>query len=70
MAGFLLDTDTISDFVRHHEGRVARHITMLGVDTEIVTSIIVAAELRFGAVKRNARRLTQRIAASHSVQNG
>lgn len=61
MTGYLLDTNTISDFVRHHQGQVARRLATLGTDVEIVTSIIVAAELRFGAVKRGARRLTQRI---------
>jgi tRNA(fMet)-specific endonuclease VapC len=58
--GFLLDTNIISDLVRHRHGRVAGRIRELAA-AEIVTSIIVAAELRFWAEKRRARRLEARI---------
>jgi predicted nucleic acid-binding protein len=40
--------------VRHHDGQVAQRIATLAADSEIVTNIIVAAELRFGAIKRGA----------------
>ncbi|MBV8131362.1 MAG: type II toxin-antitoxin system VapC family toxin [Alphaproteobacteria bacterium] len=60
--GYLLDTNMISDLVRHRQGAVARHIREIGEEA-IATSIIVAAELRFGAAKRGAQRLTQRIEA-------
>ena len=59
---YLLDTNMISDLVRHRQGAVARHIREIGEEA-IATSIIVAAELRFGAAKRGAQRLTQRIEA-------
>ncbi|HDH08932.1 MAG TPA: PIN domain-containing protein, partial [Gammaproteobacteria bacterium] len=47
---YLLDTNILSDLVRQPQGPVASHITRVGEET-ICTSIIVAAELRFGAVK-------------------
>src|SRR6516162_6932734 len=58
--GYLLDTNIISDLVRDAQGRVASRIRTIDAG-EIVTSIIVAAELRFGALKRNAKRLATRI---------
>jgi tRNA(fMet)-specific endonuclease VapC len=57
---YLLDADIISDLVRHRHGKVAQRIRELG-EAEIVTSIIVAAELRFGVEKRRARRLRTRV---------
>jgi tRNA(fMet)-specific endonuclease VapC len=58
----LLDTNIISDLVRHPQGVVARQVAAVGEDL-ICTSIIVAAELRFGAAKRNASRLTDQVEA-------
>ena len=60
--GYLLDTDTISDLVRHPYGRVAARLRIVG-QQDICTSIIVAAELRFGAVLSGDRDLTARIDA-------
>jgi tRNA(fMet)-specific endonuclease VapC len=45
---YLLNTNILSDLVRHPQGRVAARIAAVGEDT-ICTSIVVAAELRFGA---------------------
>ena len=53
----LLDTNILSDLVRHPQGAVAKRIAEVGEDA-ICTSIIVAAELRYGAVKRQSERLT------------
>jgi tRNA(fMet)-specific endonuclease VapC len=39
---------------------VARQITAVG-EAVVCTSILVAAELRFGAAKRNAQRLTDQV---------
>lgn len=59
---YLLDTNIVSDLVRHPQGGVAKHIAEVGEET-VCTSIIVAAELRFGAEKRNAMRLTDQVEA-------
>lgn len=60
MTRFLLDTNILSDLVRNPQGRVARHIARVGEDA-ICTSIIVAAELRLGAIKRGSERLTLQV---------
>jgi tRNA(fMet)-specific endonuclease VapC len=57
---YLLDTNILSDLVRHPQGRVAARIAAVGEDT-ICTSIIVAAELRFGAVKSGSKKLADRV---------
>ena len=57
---YLLDTNILSDLVRNPQGVVAAKITKAGEDT-VCTSVIVAAELRYGAAKSNSARLTERI---------
>lgn len=57
---FLLDTNILSDLVRHPQGIVADRIASEG-ETSVCTSIIVAAELRFGAVKRGSAQLTMQL---------
>lgn len=57
---YLLDTNILSDLVRRPQGVVARWIARLGEDA-VWTSIIVAAELRFGAAKKNAPQLTAQV---------
>lgn len=54
----LLDTNIISDLIRRPNGPVAARI-MAG--ETICTSIIVAAELRFGAAKRGSAQLSDRV---------
>jgi tRNA(fMet)-specific endonuclease VapC len=54
---YLLDTNIISALIRNPQGRVARHIRTIGED-RVCTSIIVAAELRYGAIKKGSARLT------------
>jgi tRNA(fMet)-specific endonuclease VapC len=58
-ARFLLDTNIISDLIRNAEGVVAAKIAQLASQQRLnlCTSILVAAELRFGAAKKNAPRL-------------
>lgn len=53
----LLDTNIVSDLVRRPQGRVAERIRNVG-ETQVSTSIIVAAELRYGAAKKGSQRLT------------
>ncbi len=57
---FLLDTNILSDLVRHPQGSVATRIAQHG-EFAVCTSIIVASELRFGAAKRNSPRLTAQV---------
>ena len=57
---YLLDTNILSDLVRQPQGAIARRITEKGEET-ICTSIIVAAELRFGAEKSGSDKLADRV---------
>ncbi|MBM3376515.1 MAG: type II toxin-antitoxin system VapC family toxin [Betaproteobacteria bacterium] len=59
---FLLDTNIVSALLRDPQGSIARKIEGVGEDA-ICTSIIVAAELRFGAKKRGLEELTRRVNA-------
>jgi tRNA(fMet)-specific endonuclease VapC len=59
---YLLDTSILSQLVRQPQGRVASRIAVVGEDN-VVTSIIVACELRYGAAKRGSRRLTRQVDA-------
>jgi tRNA(fMet)-specific endonuclease VapC len=58
---FLLDTNTISDLLRNPRGRVASRIAAVG-EGQVCTSVIVAAELRYGACKRSSTRLSEQLA--------
>ena len=60
MPGYLLDTNIISALVREPHGKLAQRIARAG-ERQVRTNIIVAAELRFGAVRRNSPRLTMAI---------
>ncbi len=57
---YLLDTNIVSDLIRHPQGPVARQIAAKGEDT-VCTSVIVAAELRYGAGKAGSKRLSERV---------
>jgi tRNA(fMet)-specific endonuclease VapC len=57
---YLLDTNILSDLVKHPQGKVFQRITEVGEDS-ICTSIIVVCELRFGAVKSGSSRLMQQL---------
>ena len=57
---YLLDTNILSDFVKHPTGRIFSQIQKVG-EEKICTSIIVVCELRFGAEKSNSFRLKKRI---------
>jgi tRNA(fMet)-specific endonuclease VapC len=57
---YLLDTNILSDLVRQPQGKVASKISSAGEQT-VCTSIIVAAELRYGAAKSGSRTLTDRV---------
>ncbi|MBF6567485.1 MAG: type II toxin-antitoxin system VapC family toxin [Candidatus Binataceae bacterium] len=59
---YLFDTNIVSDLIRNPQGRVAQHIREVG-ETQVCTSIIVAAELRYGATKKGSSRLTTQLEA-------
>lgn len=57
---YLLDTNILSDLVRNPRGVVATRIADAGEDI-VCTSIVVASELRYGAVKSGSSRLKDRV---------
>ena len=59
---YLLDTNILSDLVRNPQGRVMQRIREVG-EAQVCTSIIVAAELRYGAAKKGSARLTTQLEA-------
>jgi tRNA(fMet)-specific endonuclease VapC len=59
---YLLDTNIVSDLVRRPQGRIAQHIREVG-EAQVCTSVIVAAELRYGAAKKGSQRLTAQLEA-------
>ena len=59
-ARFLLDTNILSDLIRNPAGLVAKGIARVGEQT-ICTSVVVAAELRFGARKSRSKLVTERV---------
>lgn len=60
MSGYLLDTNIISDLIRHPSGAAANHILQVEAK-DIFTSIIVAAELRYGCAKKGSLKLTEKV---------
>ena len=63
MPTYLLDTNAISELVRNPSGPVARTWQEREADPEarLLTSILVACELRYGVAKRGAISLAQRV---------
>jgi tRNA(fMet)-specific endonuclease VapC len=59
---YLLDTTIVSDLVRHPQGKIAEQIRKVG-EEQVRTSIIVAADLRYGAAKKGSQRLTTQLEA-------
>jgi len=56
----MLDTNIISDLIRNPQGKAAMRIVKVGEDN-ICTSIIVAAELRYGCAKSGSERLLKAV---------
>jgi tRNA(fMet)-specific endonuclease VapC len=56
----MLDTNIISDLVKNPQGKAAKRIAKVGEDN-ICTSIIVAAELRYGCAKSGSKRLLKAV---------
>ena len=60
MTRYMLDTNIISDLIKNPQGRAAKRIARVGEDN-ICTSIIVAAELRYGCAKSGSKRLLKAV---------
>jgi len=56
----MLDTNIISDLIKNPQGRAAKRIAKVG-ESNICTSIIVAAELRYGCAKSGSKRLLKAV---------
>jgi len=59
---YLLDTNILSHLLRQPQGPVTEHIADVG-EANVLTSVIVACELRYGAAKLGSRKLTRRVEA-------
>ena len=60
MNRYLLDTNIVSALVRDPQGSISSRIAAVGGDN-VCTSIVVAAELRYGIARRNSPRLTEQV---------
>lgn len=56
----MLDTNIISDLIRNPRGKAAKRIAKVG-ENNVFTSIIVAAELRYGCAKSGSERLLKAV---------
>lgn len=59
---YLLDTNIVSELIRNPQGSVTERVREVG-ESQVATSIIVAAELRYGAAKKGSTRLTAQVEA-------
>ncbi|MBK3403934.1 type II toxin-antitoxin system VapC family toxin [Methylorubrum populi] len=57
---YLLDTNILSALVRSPRGPVTEQIRRVG-ETRVYTSVIVAAELRYGAARKGSERLSRQV---------
>jgi len=60
LSGYLLDTNIISDMIRNPSGQVAARIEQIDPKA-ICTSVVVAAELRYGCAKKGSAKLLVRV---------
>lgn len=61
MARYLLDTNVISDLLKNPQGAVAARLRSRSTSDQVCTSILVAAELRYGVVKKGSATLATRV---------
>lgn len=59
---YLLDTNTLSHLIRQPQGPISARIAEVG-EANVLTSVIVACELRYGTAKRRSRRLARQVEA-------
>ena len=65
---YLLDTNIVSNLVRNPQGRVADRLNAVG-EQNICTSIIVAAEWRYGTTKKASPRLTAQVECQRQLKS-
>lgn len=58
---YLLDTNILSELIKHPAGTIAQKISSFENDELCCSSIIVACELRYGALKKSSPSLTSRV---------
>ncbi|MDP4023481.1 type II toxin-antitoxin system VapC family toxin [Methylobacterium sp. NEAU 140] len=59
---YLLDTNILSALVRSPKGRISERIGHVG-EVNVYTSVVAAAELRFGAARKGSERLSRQVEA-------
>jgi len=59
---YLLDTNIVADLIRNPQGKIAQRVRRVG-ESQVCTSIIVAAELRYGANKKGSPKLSAQLEA-------
>lgn len=59
---YLLDTNIVSQLAKSPHGVLAERVMRVGVDN-VVTSVVVACEVRYGVAKKNAQTLAKQIDA-------
>lgn len=57
---YLLDTNVLSALIRSPRGAVAERIKRVGAP-QVYTSVVVAAELRFGVARKKSERLSRQV---------
>lgn len=60
MSGYLLDTNIISELIRNPDGMAAHRIAQIEPKA-VFTSVVVAAELRYGCEKKGSPKLFARV---------
>lgn len=63
---YMLDTNVISDLIKDPMGKISRQIEKES-ESSVCSSIIVASELRYGAVKSGSKELLLRVDAALSA---
>ena len=56
----MLDTNIVSDLIKNPQGKAAKRIERVG-EAAVCTSIIVAAELRYGCAKSGSKTLLKAV---------
>lgn len=59
---YMLDTNAVSQMVRRPDSALAQRVAALEPDS-VAISVVVAAELRYGAERRGSSRLTRQLEA-------
>lgn len=60
MTRYLLDTNIISDLIKIPQGKIAKRIATVS-EEDLCTSIVVAAELRYGCTRSGSERLARAV---------